>query len=135
MLDDSTLSQARPLPLSQQLAQIVEAEGPVRLSFSELATQLQSRAWGGLLFIFATINLLPLPPGTSVFFAIPLLIVSAQMVFGRASPWFPRRIDKRGVRKQELQRLIGKIELSDVTSMFAMEEIKSTTRLPLSYLP
>ena len=33
------------------------------------------------------------------------------------------------------KRLIAKIELSDVTSMFAMEEIKSTTRLPLSYLP
>ena len=31
--------------------------------------------------------------------------------------------------------LIAKVELSDVTSMFAMEEIKSTTRLPLSYLP
>jgi Lrp/AsnC family transcriptional regulator len=33
------------------------------------------------------------------------------------------------------KRLIARIELSDVTSMFAMEEIKSTTRLPLSYLP
>jgi Lrp/AsnC family transcriptional regulator len=33
------------------------------------------------------------------------------------------------------KRLIGKVELSDVTSMFAMEEIKSTTRLPLTYLP
>jgi len=33
------------------------------------------------------------------------------------------------------KRLIARIELSDVTSMFAMEEIKSTTRLPLGYLP
>jgi len=33
------------------------------------------------------------------------------------------------------KRLIAKVDLSDVTSMFAMEEIKSTTRLPLSYLP
>lgn len=33
------------------------------------------------------------------------------------------------------KRLIAKVELSDVTSMFAMEEIKSTTRLPLTYLP
>lgn len=62
------------------------------------------------MLIFASINLLPLPPGTSVFFAIPLLLVSGQMVFGRASPWFPRRIDRRGVTKQELQRLISKME-------------------------
>jgi len=32
------------------------------------------------------------------------------MVFGRASPWFPARIDRRGVTKEELQRLVGKIE-------------------------
>ena len=98
----------RPLALSQRLEQIVH-DGPDRLTFTELAAQLQSRAWGGLLLIFAAINVLPLPPGTSVFFAIPLMIVSAQMVFGRSSPWFPRRIDRRGVKKSELQRLIEKM--------------------------
>ena len=45
-----------------------------------------------------------------MFFAIPLLLVSGQMVFGRASPWFPRRIDRRGVSRNELQRLISKME-------------------------
>jgi hypothetical protein len=72
--------------------------------------QLHSRAWGGLLLIFAAINMLPLPPGTSAFFALPILIVSAQMVFGRASPWFPKKLDRRGVTKQELGRLVGKME-------------------------
>jgi hypothetical protein len=100
----------RPLPLSERLAQIIEESGPDRLSFSELATQLHSRAWGGMLFIFAAINVLPLPPGTSAFFAIPLLIVSAQMVFGRESPWFPARLDRRGVTKHELGRLVGKVQ-------------------------
>ncbi|MBM3622755.1 MAG: Lrp/AsnC family transcriptional regulator [Alphaproteobacteria bacterium] len=32
------------------------------------------------------------------------------------------------------KRLIAKMELSDVTSMFAMEQIKSTTELPLSFV-
>lgn len=100
----------RPLPLSQRLAQIVAQDGRNRLSFTELAAQLHGRAWGGLLFIFAAINVLPLPPGTSVFFAIPLLLVSAQMVFGRASPWFPARLDRRGVTKKELERLIAKLK-------------------------
>ncbi len=31
------------------------------------------------------------------------------------------------------KRLIAKIELNDVTSMFAMEQIKSTTELPLQF--
>jgi hypothetical protein len=102
-------TQPRPLPLSERLTRIVAADGPDPLTFTDLAAQLHGRAWGGLLLIFAAINLLPLPPGTSIFFAIPILIVSAQMAAGRESPWFPRRIDRRGVKKSELQRLIDKM--------------------------
>jgi hypothetical protein len=113
-LDTGNHAAERPLPLSQRLAQIVEEDGPDRLSFSDLALKLQARAWGGLLVIFAAINVIPLPPGASIFFAIPLLIVSAQMAFGRASPWFPARIDGRGVTKEELRRLIAKMEWFEV---------------------
>jgi hypothetical protein len=98
------------LPLSQRLAQIEQEPGRDRLTFSELAARLESSAWGGLLLIFAAVNVLPLPPGTSVFFALPLMVLSAQMVFGRTSPWFPARIDRRGVKKQELRRLTDKLE-------------------------
>jgi hypothetical protein len=107
---DKPAASAHPLPLSQRLAQIVAEEGPDRLTFSGLASKLQARAWGGLLVIFAAINVIPLPPGASIFFAIPLMIVSAQMVFGRATPWFPARIDRRGVTKDELSRLVAKME-------------------------
>jgi hypothetical protein len=103
-------AESRPLALSQRLMQIVAEEGPDRLSFSDLALQLQARAWGGLLVIFAAINAIPLPPGVNIFFAIPLMIVSAQMAFGRATPWFPARIDRRGVTREELRKLIAKME-------------------------
>ena len=33
------------------------------------------------------------------------------------------------------KKLISRIELSDVTSMFAMEELKSTTAISLASLP
>jgi hypothetical protein len=36
------------------------------------------------------------------------------MAFGRASPWFPARIDRRGVTKDELGRLITKMEWLEV---------------------
>jgi hypothetical protein len=110
---DKTVSQppsSAPLPLSQRIAQIIEGMGTERLSFSDLAAQLHARAWGALLFIFAAINVLPLPPGTSWIFATPLVLVSAQMVFGRAAPWFPKRIDRRGITRQQLELLMAKIE-------------------------
>jgi hypothetical protein len=99
----------RPLPLSQRLQHIVEQEGPDRITLSSLAEQLRSRVWGGLLFIFAAINVVPLPPGTNTIIAIPLVLLSAQMAFGRSAPWFPRRIDNRGVMKSELSAVIGKM--------------------------
>jgi hypothetical protein len=100
----------RPLRLSRRLTQIVEADGPDRLSFTDLALQLHYRAWGGLLFLFASINVLPLPPGTTFFFAMPVLLIAGQMIVGRETPWFPARLDRRGVTKAELSRITGKIE-------------------------
>lgn len=110
---DPQSPEAPPLLLSEQLKRIVTEPGPERLSFSELAARLEWRAWGGLLLIFAAINVLPLPPGTSVFFAIPLLIVSAQMVIGRANPWFPARLDRRGVSRQLLARLVDRMDWAE----------------------
>jgi hypothetical protein len=107
-LDQADL-QARPLPLSERLQQIAEQGGPERISLSELAQQLHSRVWGGLLVILAAINVIPLPPGTNTVIAIPLVLISAQMAFGRKSPWFPGRIDRRGITKAELQQLITKM--------------------------
>ena len=111
---DSPSAHMQPLPLSQRLAQIVAEPGPDRLSFTDLAAQLQSSAWGGLLFIFAAINVIPLPPGTSWIFAIPLALVSGQMVFGRKSPWFPAWVDRRGITRQQLQLLITKVHWIEV---------------------
>ena len=100
-LDHGPPTVRAPVPLSRRLAKSSKRRaGPPDLH--RTGGQAHSRAWGGLLFIFAAINVLPLPPGTSVFFAIPLMIVSAQMVLGRTSPWFPNRIDRRGVTKEEL---------------------------------
>jgi len=106
---DEAHPQARPLPLSERLRQIAEQSGPDRITLSELSQQLHSRVWGGLLVILATINVIPLPPGTNTVLAIPLVLVSAQMALGRASPWFPKRIDRRGLTKGELQQLIAKM--------------------------
>jgi hypothetical protein len=100
---------SRPLPLSQRLAQIAEQSGSDRISLSGLAQELHSRVWGALLVIFAAINVIPLPPGTNTVIAIPLVLISAQMVFGRSAPWFPARIDRRGVTRVELDKLIAKM--------------------------
>lgn len=103
------IDSGQPLPLSELLMQIVLHHPEGRIRLSELAEELRDRAWGGLLFVFALINVLPLPPGATTITGIPLLVLTGQMAAGKARPWFPRRIDERGVTKAELSRLIARL--------------------------
>jgi hypothetical protein len=99
----------QPLPFSQLLDHILEQHSGERLTLGELSARLRDRAWGGLLLIFAAFNLLPLPPGTTTVTGLPLIVITAQLAVGRPRPWFPRKIDKRGVSTQTLARLSAKI--------------------------
>jgi hypothetical protein len=110
MTDPVDDHEAPPLALSALLHEIADESGKDRLTFSELAKRLHPRAWGGLLVIFSVFNAIPLPPGVNIFFAIPLTILSAQLALGRATPWFPARFDRRGVTRDELRRLVAKLE-------------------------
>lgn len=99
----------QPLPFSQLLIHILEEHAGDRLTFSELSARLRDRAWGGLMLIFAAINLLPLPPGTTTVTGLPLLVISAQMALGRSRPWFPSKLDRRGITADHLSRIAAKM--------------------------
>ena len=109
MNDASSIGGAQPLPVSQLLGQILSEQTSEQLTLGELSARLRDRAWGGLLLTFAAINLLPLPPGVTTVTGIPLLVLTAQMAAGRARPWFPRKLDRRGIAKETLARLIARI--------------------------
>src|SRR5205085_11057070 len=108
-LIDATTA-AGPLPFSQLLTHVLDEHGGERLTLGELSARLRDRAWGGLLLIFAAINLLPLPPGATTVTGIPLLVLTAQLAAGRARPWFPHTLDQRGIGRETIARLIAKVE-------------------------
>jgi hypothetical protein len=99
----------QPLPFSRLLTDILQEHAGERLTLSELSASLRDRAWGGLLLIFAAINLLPLPPGATTITGLPLLVIAAQLAAGRSRPWFPRKLDERGLSAEHLGRIAAKI--------------------------
>ena len=99
----------QPLPFSQLLTEVLSEHEGDRLSLSELSARLRDRAWGGLLLIFAAVNLLPLPPGTTTITGLPLLVITAQLAFGRKRPWFPGKLDARGISRDHLARIAARI--------------------------
>ena len=67
--------------LSELFAQLSrDANGQV--SIAQIRNAMGNRSFAPLLVLFAAFNLIPLPPGTSAILGIPLIIVSAQMVYG-----------------------------------------------------
>lgn len=96
------IHEAEP-PLSAVLAGIAEHEG-THISIAELTERFGDRAIGALLFVFGLACLLPLPPGATTIFGIPLVLLSPQLIFRGASPWLPRGIRERTIAVADLRK-------------------------------
>ncbi|MEO4000035.1 exopolysaccharide biosynthesis protein [Mesorhizobium sp. CAU 1732] len=103
----------QPRRLSQVLREMcLPADGPVTIG--GIREAIGDRGFAALLFLFAALNLLPLPPGSTLLFGIPLMIVSGQMMLGYNTPWLPRRLLERPIDRETFRngcnRLLPKLE-------------------------
>lgn len=96
-------------PLSRVLVELSTTAGE-RVSLDELVTALADRSYGALLILFAAPNLLPLPPGSSTIFGIPLILISAQLVIGRSRIWLPRFIRDRSIDAKTFGNIAARLE-------------------------
>ena len=84
------------LPLSALLSDIRDYEGD-RISVGELSHRFGGRALGALLLIFSIVCMLPLPPGGTTIFGLPLVLLAPQLVIGNRCPWLPGAFERRTV--------------------------------------
>jgi hypothetical protein len=66
---------------------------------------LGDRSLAALLAFFAAINLLPLPPGTTVVLGPPLVIIAVQMLLGQPRVWLPRSVLDRSIEANKFRQL------------------------------
>lgn len=72
-----------------------------------LRTALGDRSFAALLVVFSAINLIPiLPPGSTLVFGIPPLIVAIQMIWGAEKIWLPRAILNRSLSAERFRGLM-----------------------------
>ncbi len=94
--------------LSELLQDLTDGPpGPVRVR--EMVDHFGHRAFGAMLFAFSVPNLLPLPPGSSTFLALPLVLLSPQLALGVKSPWLPRVVAERTIERQTLKKTFDRI--------------------------
>jgi hypothetical protein len=95
--------------LSRVLVQLGETSAE-RITFDNILFALSERSFGALMILFSALNLLPLPPGSSTIFGIPLVLLSIQMLIGLENPWFPGLIRQKSMRIDTYRSFIAKLE-------------------------
>jgi hypothetical protein len=97
-MDDITpeaeLHRPTPAPNSRRTSQLLReflaGETGPRITLGALRDALGDRGFGVLLFIFALPNLVPVNiPLLSAVLGLPLVLLAAQLSYGRHKPWFP----------------------------------------------
>lgn len=91
----------RRRPLSEMLSEIAADRDPT-YTIGEIIHRLGHRAFGAMLFVFSAPNWLPLPPGSSTILALPLVLLTPQLMFGVRGPWLPNVIDERPMKRKAL---------------------------------
>jgi len=95
-------------PTSEFLEIVVVKNTNDSLSIGEIKNALEERGFGVLMAIAALPLCLPVPvpPGYTTFFSIPLFIFSLQMIFGMRAPWLPEWIEKKKIKREIFEKLI-----------------------------
>jgi hypothetical protein len=97
-------------PTSDFLAIVVVEHKKESMTVGEIKNALHERGFGILLAIAAIPICLPVPvpPGYTTIFSIPLFIFSIQMVLGMRVPWLPAWIEKKSIKRESLEKIIAK---------------------------
>lgn len=109
MTDQATPLPGDTTPSPRNLLQAIEhmaAEAPAEgMSLDEIMSHLDERAFGTILFALALPVCVPFLYGVPQVVAVPMLILSFQMVMGRKRPWMPSKLASRRISLANLQRM------------------------------
>jgi hypothetical protein len=79
--------------------------GPIEVG--ELLDGFGERSFGAAMLLLALPNMVPLPPGASTIFGLPLILISAQIALGRRAVWLPEAIRQRKIAPSALSRIVN----------------------------
>ncbi len=106
-LSSDNIPKAKHRPLSQVLDEFA-ASATGNINFADLRDALGDRAFAALLVLFSSINIIPItPPGTTLIFGIPPLIIAVQMILGQKKVWLPKFILDRPISAERFQSLMS----------------------------
>ncbi len=94
-----------PRNLLQAIEAMAAAAPEEGLSLNAMMAQLDEKAFGTILFALALPVCIPFLYGVPQIVAVPMLILSFQMMMGRKQPWMPKKLAARMISRANLERM------------------------------
>ena len=94
--------------LSDVLRRLAQNSNP-DLTLGDIVKALGERGFGALILLLAAPNLIPLPPGSSFVFGVPLLFITAQLMIKQDKVWLPKRMVEMKVGGGRLPFLLERL--------------------------
>lgn len=100
-----------PRATSEVLEETVDNHTADDVSLGELMAVLQERGFGLLMVVLVLPNCVPIPvpPGVSTIFSVPLLFLAAQMLVAHPVPWLPMWLRKKTIKRATLAMMVSKL--------------------------
>lgn len=89
------------MPLSALLLTLAERD-PAPVTVGDVVRHFGPRSFGPVIFVLAVPNLLPLPPGSSTFLSLPLLLIAPQLALGQKHLWLPAALERHPLDPREV---------------------------------
>lgn len=106
----SSSEQSSRQQTSQLLQDFLQEHDSELIRIADLIRAMGDRSFGHALAIFALPVASPLTlPGISAIVAIPLILISGQLLIGLSEPWLPGWIAKRSFKKQDFEKVVLKM--------------------------
>lgn len=96
---------------SEVLEETVGKHSADDVSLGELMRVLQERGFGLLMVVLVLPNCVPIPvpPGVSTVFSVPLVFLAVQMLIGHPVPWLPKWLRKKTIKRVTLAAMVSKL--------------------------
>jgi len=97
------------ITVSDLLERTVVDQESDQVLLGEIVSALHERGFGLLMMILVLPNCvpIPLPPGVSTIFSLPLLIIAIQMILGYPAPKLPKFLMQKSIKRKTLSGLIS----------------------------
>jgi hypothetical protein len=95
-----------PKARTSEILATLAAQPGERLTVQEILAVLRDRAFALLIVLLGLPNCLPMPPPIPLFCGLLLVLVAAQIIFGRTAPWLPQALLRRSIARTDIERAV-----------------------------